>query len=209
MRVERRDAPWGITYFLSDDGEPPERDDEAFTSFAIVRGGAHTEGLGREDHDNLLIDPTMLRGRLGCGDDATLHRTLESAVAAFVARVRAEPVDGPRLYAVFARADDGWATVVIDCACAVDDALAEAIWAINRLARLLGAEAVACARASGPDATVFLERRGRQHVQWCRPGRDRFTPRTKYHPFDLIAGGPIGEGWGHSDHDTLDGPRGA
>ncbi len=141
------------------------------------------------------------------------HESLDAAIAALVANVRAAIESGarlsPRRFVVFVSegpcVPDGhcwWWTITIDDG-GYGDPYLDLLWGANRIARLLGAPAGARVEPRGDrDAAVFVERRGASEMEVHRVS-DGLVTRECDVPFELLPGGPEGVRWGWDQHDDL------
>jgi hypothetical protein len=106
---------------------------------------------------------------------------LESAIAAYMNRVRLEAPDGVAdHHALFARAADGWTTALVYTGGGTD-LLSEVLWGTNRLARLQRADAAAYTTETrvprpGP-IELTLERRGARHFENWQVAGAEVRPR--------------------------------
>jgi hypothetical protein len=141
------------------------------------------------------------------------HQSLDAAIAALVANVRAAIESGarlsPRHFVVFVSegpfVPDGhylWWTITIDDG-RYGDPYLDLLWGANRIARLLGATAAARVEARGERGPIVLvERRGASEIE-VHCVSDGMVTRESDVPFELLPGGPPGIGWGWDQHDDL------
>jgi hypothetical protein len=112
--------------------------------------------------------------------------------------------------ALFTKDTAGWRTVELDLG-GENDLDADLIWAMNRMARIVGAEAAAFVGERNLDgktvscACVMVERRGAAMLEVHRLGRGEGDETAhEAGAFEIVPGGSD-EGWGRTqDHDGLE-----
>lgn len=209
--VERRGSRSRVCYQLSTDGHWRRFETQDVDAFVVLPGGSAGTGRGWGTHDDLRIDALQLPLR----EDADPSRPapdLDSAVTAYVRRLHARGLNAGELeYALFAKADEGWTSVIIRPGWAADF-LSEVLWATNRIARLIGAAAASHAGRLSADSAreiIALERRGSPvYETWSlRDGvlERRWEPTAD--TFLFVPGGAREEGPAWANHDSISGPR--
>ena len=129
----------------------------------------------------------------------------ESAVMKFVETVRTEASVGEvrRRIAVFVEYDGAWKTIVIDPD-DQGDIDGPILWAVNRLADAMGAEAAAFVQDGPEGAIVSVEPRAHGCGLVFRLGRGETMPEAEEDPampFEIMPGGAPG-GWQSEDVDA-------
>lgn len=135
--------------------------------------------------------------------------TCDAAVIAFIAKMQSEARHGPLSWrlALFTEDIAGWRTIIIDTDVRNDPDV-DILWGVNRLARILGAQAAAYVDED-PDCgvVVHVERRGADELATFVLGRGDAPIQRTSEPgeaFWVVPGGTEYDGWGCTEqHDSI------
>jgi hypothetical protein len=129
------------------------------------------------------------------------YSDLASAIAGLIEYARQNDSTATREYAVALFYNDGDRVRILLMHVGEGDRDAEVTWGVNRMAVILGARTAAWI-ATGPDeALVSVERRGAPTLEIHDLRRG--TTRAVLAPFEIVAGGTPGEGWGWRETEGL------